>query len=1049
MGAELLEGDKGRISAAIDKVAARLGFLGQEAKAAQRFIESLKAMNEQRQVRSRLKPGATVTLRGVGAELDNTALESRRVGTMSEDEYIESIGGGRRVETSERPNLGRGDTYGMGMDSVTVSTRTTPDGRKYEIREDDDGGMFAFMATPDNPAMEPEEVVGYAVLAGEMTDLAVVEDFRGLGIGQALVEEFRSRNPMAPSGGMTEAGERAVRRAFPAIQERAGKLDLASRRGEFSSVLERTLGNLDRSKITTPEKLRSALGQAGVEREEIYWSGIDEWMKTQDPKGPIDIDEALATIQPTEVFTTIQSAKAMAESRLALKTEESAQTTVMRREPKWSDYLPGGSGSQTNLVIQYRGREGKTPQVTDQGVVLDEKKQGASHRFFDGDDNMLVHIRATDQTWEDEGDTFHLAEVQSDWAKRIRSEQDLRGGKMPVAPFVFSKRKGKVSPAWQKLALKRALAFAVDEGYKYISIPNSALVNSVDGISVRGKGYEALVGTMTDLLKDYGYNPEEVSPQFDGEVPAEDLGFTGEGQTEEQRREQFQEENLDGYMRDQVNSLLYEIEYFDLDESTFSPEEIARAHTTPNFRSVEAALKSALQGYYSTWEALTQWNSDTWSPDDLPDGFPQINHDVVEGSSGQLGLDGNEITVFQIRSKQGEVLGEAPSFREAHELLANIQIDAILQFGKENEMEIEVADPDSVSWLDMWGDSLAVFDGDRDKLEDDFREWLDDSTDFRDYVAEILDEVFYDYDAQQMGESAPLDEDAAANVFELGDASEEGTIAYNVKQQLDTVGMPLFTRRAPRREVVDTPQFRRFFGDSKIVDPQGNPLPVYRGTYGDVDDAQFPTEIAGALSFAITPEGAAEYALMGEKPNRSGRIGKYYIRSENPLVLGPIPLQDLLDASAKHESDPFVSLGEIEKFAGSDAAMAVAIKEVETGDESTLSYLIESAIELGVIADTGVEVIPENVNLFDLDTDWYQDFIRSLESLDKERFDRLDVRIYMPADTREVVDGIAERGFDSLVYFDDITGDVEIRPVSPNQVKSAIANTGEFDLASP
>ena len=367
----------------------------------------------------------------------------------------------------------------------------------------------------------------------------------------------------------------------------------------------------------------------------------------------------------------------MAESRQALKTEESDQTTVMRGEPKWSDFQPGGSGSQTNLIIQYQGREGKTPQVTDQGVVLDEKKQGASHRFFDGDENTLVHIRATDQTWADPGDTFHLAEVQSDWAKRIRLDQDHKGGKMPVAPFVFSKRKGKVSPAWQKLALKRALAFAVDEGYEYISIPNSELVNSVNGISVQGKGYEALAGMMTNLLKDYGYDPNDVSPMFRGEVSAEDLGFTGAELSEDERSQRFIDENFDSYLRDQINAELEEIEYEDFDQlvgpfNPISAEKIAKAHDIPGSQGVEAAVERALRDYYSTWEALTQWNSDTWSPDGLPDGFPQLNHDVVESYSGQLGLDGSEITVYQIQSKQGEVLGEASSFREAHELLANI-----------------------------------------------------------------------------------------------------------------------------------------------------------------------------------------------------------------------------------------------------------------------------------------------------------------------------------------------------------------------------------------
>lgn len=42
-------------------------------------------------------------------------------------------------------------------------------------------------------------------------------------------------------------------------------------------------------------------------------------------------------------------------------------------------------------------------------------------------------------------------------------------------------------------------------------------------------------------------------------------------------------------------------------------------------------------------------------------------------------------------------------------------------------------------------------------------------------------------------------------------------------------GQPMFSRRA-REEVTDSPEFKRWFGDSKIVDDDGNPLVVYHGT---------------------------------------------------------------------------------------------------------------------------------------------------------------------------------------------------------------------------
>lgn len=57
----------------------------------------------------------------------------------------------------------------------------------------------------------------------------------------------------------------------------------------------------------------------------------------------------------------------------------------------------------------------------------------------------------------------------------------------------------------------------------------------------------------------------------------------------------------------------------------------------------------------------------------------------------------------------------------------------------------------------------------------------------------------------------------ARNAIERGDAKAVG-------------GMPLFQRQADQ---TDTPEFLKWFGDSKVVDAEGKPLVVYHGTFAD------------------------------------------------------------------------------------------------------------------------------------------------------------------------------------------------------------------------
>ena len=80
-------------------------------------------------------------------------------------------------------------------------------------------------------------------------------------------------------------------------------------------------------------------------------------------------------------------------------------------------------------------------------------------------------------------------------------------------------------------------------------------------------------------------------------------------------------------------------------------------------------------------------------------------------------------------------------------------------------------------------------------------------------------------------------------------------------------------------EQTQTPAFKEWFGDSKVVDAQGQPLVVYHGTKQDIRTFVVPGGNATpGLFFTTNPEYAAAYAGAKEGSN----ITPVFVRLENP-----------------------------------------------------------------------------------------------------------------------------------------------------------------------
>ena len=130
------------------------------------------------------------------------------VGMGGFEDYLSRVNpNARRVADEDRPNLMMGDMYGMlprGSEVIGERGDTTffrsPDGDYY--------------ATAYNPDVGEQDVVGYIIGRGDGTELQVVDEMKGQGIGGELQYLFRRENPDAPTGGLTEAGERSLERTY-------------------------------------------------------------------------------------------------------------------------------------------------------------------------------------------------------------------------------------------------------------------------------------------------------------------------------------------------------------------------------------------------------------------------------------------------------------------------------------------------------------------------------------------------------------------------------------------------------------------------------------------------------------------------------------------------------------------------------------------------------------------------------------------------------------------------------------------------------------------
>jgi hypothetical protein len=156
----------------------------------------------------------------------------------------------------------------------------------------------------------------------------------------------------------------------------------------------------------------------------------------------------------------------------------------------------------------------------------------------------------------------------------------------------------------------------------------------------------------------------------------------------------------------------------------------------------------------------------------------------------------------------------------------------------------------------------------------------------------------------------------------------------------------------------DTSAFKRWFGDSKVVDTDGEPLVVYHGTIGGFNE--FSRDRAGQTTgadnaklgffFSDSPQLASVYAKMAALPDGSGsNVMPVYLSIKNPLRL---------TAPSLAEADRML-LDQIKD--GNDGAI------IDIANKQTV-YMVRNANQVKSSIGNNGAFDPESANILNMDT---------------------------------------------------------------------------------
>ena len=226
----------------------------------------------------------------------------------------------------------------------------------------------------------------------------------------------------------------------------------------------------------------------------------------------------------------------------------------------------------------------------------------------------------------------------------------------------------------------------------------------------------------------------------------------------------------------------------------------------------------------------------------------------------------------------------------------------------------------------------------------------------------------------------------------------------------------MFSRKVADKQT-NTPEFRAWFKDSKVVDAEGNPLVVYHGTSADFDsfDTTFLYSGEGASAtgsgfyFTDSADSANRYSMMKDS---GGNVMPVYLSLQNPLFI---------DFTKGETTGANISLTKAQV-----RKIILSIPNIRSTEDSPL-------LNFGDIGYEGFDkVLNDTINSY---------AGSSMIAALRNDFFGNDHKAWLKAFSKAT-------GYDSA-YTKTGNGDTHYVAWFPNQIKSAIGNRGTFDPNNP
>jgi len=255
---------------------------------------------------------------------------------------------------------------------------------------------------------------------------------------------------------------------------------------------------------------------------------------------------------------------------------------------------------------------------------------------------------------------------------------------------------------------------------------------------------------------------------------------------------------------------------------------------------------------------------------------------------------------------------------------------------------------------------------------------------------------------------------------------------FDEESDVDSKGIVARAVKFSLRTAPTTPEFKRFFGDSKVVDKDGKPKIMYHGTSKDVTDFT-RKERRGAPIFLTDDPTFADRFAMDSVDVATARVE-----------------QVLTDEQISEGRK--LAIAAVRKDYRSRPEGKVMIDSINTNDYSKATpeakeYLRKAYAEM---MPSGPNVMPVYVsaqNPFDYENPSH--IRKVLSELSEDAYNPEDIRTgsWEAIETADFQEAIGLAGFDSFYVKEN--GRKNLAVYESGQVKSAIGNTGAFDRENP